>query len=77
MDREVYRVTKYLRDKMADYIYNGFWFSPEAEFVRKCLTESQKNVTGKVVVDIYKGNGKSEDVFNFSNQLRIENEAFE
>lgn len=56
LDREVYRVTKYLRDKMADYVYNGFWFSPESEFVRKCLIESQKNVTGTVIVEIFKGN---------------------
>lgn len=56
LDREVYRVTKYLRDKMADYVYNGFWFSPEAEFVRTCLVESQKNVNGNVIVEIYKGN---------------------
>lgn len=43
---------------MADYVYNGFWFSPEAEYVRNCLIESQKNVNGNVVVQIYKGNGK-------------------
>jgi argininosuccinate synthase len=57
LDREVFRVTSYLRDRMADYVYNGFWFSPETGFVRKCLEESQKTVTGKVVVEIYKGHG--------------------
>lgn len=57
LDREVYRVTKTLRDKMADYVYNGLWFSPEADFVGKCLKDSQKNVNGKVTVEIFAGNG--------------------
>lgn len=41
---------------MADYIYNGFWFSPEAEYVKKCLDESQKSVNGRVTVELFKGN---------------------
>lgn len=57
LDREVYRVTKTLRDKMADYVYNGLWFSPEADFVGKCLKESQNNVNGKVIVEVFAGNG--------------------
>lgn len=57
LDREVYRVTKTLRDKMADYVYNGLWFSPEADFVGKCLKDSQRNVSGKVIVEISAGNG--------------------
>lgn len=56
LDREVLRVKSYLADKMADYVYNGFWFSPEAEYVRKCLDESQRNVNGRVTVEIFKGN---------------------
>lgn len=55
LDREILRVKSYLADKMADYVYNGFWFSPEAEYVRKCLEDSQKNVNGRVTVEIYKG----------------------
>lgn len=57
LDREVYRLKKYLQDRMADYVYNGMWFSPEAEYARNCLGASQKNVRGKVVVEMYKGRG--------------------
>lgn len=56
LDREILRVKSFLADKMADYVYNGFWFSPEGEYVRKCLEDSQKNVNGRVTVEIYKGN---------------------
>lgn len=43
---------------MADFVYNGFWFSPEANFTRKCLETSQASVTGSVTVQVFKGNGK-------------------
>lgn len=55
LDREVFRVKSFLASKMADYVYNGFWYSPEAEYVRSCLVASQRNVTGKVVLEIFKG----------------------
>ncbi|KAL9695239.1 hypothetical protein quinque_014524 [Culex quinquefasciatus] len=55
LDREIFRVKSFLASKMADYVYNGFWYSPEAEFVRSCLVASQRNVTGKVVLEIFKG----------------------
>ncbi|XP_069690235.1 argininosuccinate synthase isoform X2 [Periplaneta americana] len=55
LDREVLRVKTYLRDKMADYVYNGFWFSPECEFVRDSIALSQRHVTGWVQVELYKG----------------------
>lgn len=57
LDREVFRIKRYLQERMAEYVYNGYWFSPEAEYLRSCLTESQKNVRGKVVVEIFKGKG--------------------
>ncbi|GFG39180.1 hypothetical protein Cfor_04139 [Coptotermes formosanus] len=55
LDREVLRMKTFLRDKMADYVYNGFWFSPECEFVRECIALSQHYVTGWVQVELYKG----------------------
>jgi argininosuccinate synthase len=55
LDREVLRVKTFIRDKMADYVYNGFWFSPECEFVRECIALSQRYVTGWVQVELYKG----------------------
>ncbi|CAB3255458.1 unnamed protein product [Arctia plantaginis] len=56
LDKEVLRVKKYLQEKMADFVYNGFWFSPEANYTRKCLQLSQDMVNGTVTVQIYKGN---------------------
>ncbi|XP_053601338.1 argininosuccinate synthase [Plodia interpunctella] len=56
LDREVLRIKKYLQDKMADFVYNGFWFSPEGNYTRKCLELSQENVTGTVTVQLFKGN---------------------
>lgn len=71
LDREILRVKNYLAEKMSDYVYNGFWFSPEAEYVRKCLDDSQKNVNGRVTVEIYKGNCiaiSRESLFSLYNQ---------
>ncbi|XP_073941170.1 argininosuccinate synthase [Choristoneura fumiferana] len=56
LDREVLRLKKYLQDKMADFVYNGFWFSPEATYTSKCLKLSQESVTGTVTVKLFKGN---------------------
>ncbi|CRK91214.1 CLUMA_CG004897, isoform A [Clunio marinus] len=56
LDREILRVKSLLADRMADYVYNGFWFSPEAEYVKHCVEESQRTVNGRVTVEIFKGN---------------------
>lgn len=55
MDREVMSVRDSLIDKYANMIYNGFWFSPEREFLQAAITESQKNVSGDVRCKLYKG----------------------
>ncbi|KAL6264580.1 hypothetical protein P5V15_004682 [Pogonomyrmex californicus] len=55
LDREVLRVKSYLTDKMSDYVYNGFWFSPECDFVRECILHSQRYVNGTVRLQLYKG----------------------
>lgn len=43
---------------MADFVYNGFWFSPEGKYTRKCLELSQESVSGTVTLQLFKGNGK-------------------
>ncbi|XP_055706364.1 argininosuccinate synthase [Phlebotomus papatasi] len=55
LDREVFRLKSYLSDRMADFVYNGFWFSPEGIFARHCLEQSQENVSGTVTMEIFKG----------------------
>ncbi|KAL1492254.1 hypothetical protein ABEB36_012731 [Hypothenemus hampei] len=55
LDKEVYRIKQLLRDRLSDYVYNGFWFSPEGEYTRKCLDLAAETVEGTVKVQIFKG----------------------
>jgi argininosuccinate synthase len=56
MDKEVMHLRDTLSPKFAELIYNGFWYSPEMDIIMKAIFETQKNVTGKVIVGLYKGN---------------------
>ncbi len=56
MDREVMHLRDQLIPQYSNMVYNGFWFSPEREFLQAAITESQKNVTGEVRCKLYKGN---------------------
>ena len=40
----------------ADLVYNGQWFTPLREALSAFVTVTQKNVTGKVKLKLYKGN---------------------
>lgn len=40
----------------ADLVYNGQWFTPLREALSAFVTSTQKNVTGKVKLKLYKGN---------------------
>ncbi len=55
LDREVMLERDRLAPKLAQLIYNGFWFSPEMRFLRAAVDESQRHVTGSVRVKLYKG----------------------
>ena len=44
-----------LAPRFAELVYNGFWFSPEMEFLRASVEASQQNVTGEVRLKLYKG----------------------
>uniref|UniRef100_A0A673WY60 argininosuccinate synthase n=1 Tax=Salmo trutta TaxID=8032 RepID=A0A673WY60_SALTR len=46
MDREVRRIKQGLAVKFSEMLYNGFWYSPECEFVRHCKGKSQESVEG-------------------------------
>ncbi|KAL3817180.1 hypothetical protein ACHAXA_007723 [Cyclostephanos tholiformis] len=56
MDREVKRITEGLASEFARLCYNGFWFAPEMDLIRNSITYSQKDVTGVVSLELYKGN---------------------
>jgi len=55
LDREVMHERDRLAPRFAELIYNGFWFSPEMDFVRAAIERSQENVTGDVRIRLYKG----------------------
>lgn len=56
MDREVMHLRDSLIPRYAEMIYNGFWFSPERELLQSMIDGTQKNVTGDVRLELYKGN---------------------
>jgi len=56
MDREVMLQRDLLSPKIAQLIYNGFWYSPEMEALTAFVNKSQENVTGTARVRLYKGN---------------------
>lgn len=55
MDREVMRLRDMLSSKIAQLIYNGFWFSPEMDFLMKAINQSQEYIDGVVTVKLFKG----------------------
>ena len=56
MDAEVQRLRDMLSPKLAQIIYNGFWFSPEMDFLMAAINKSQELIDGTVVLSLYKGN---------------------
>ena len=56
MDREVKRIAEGMAGEFARLCYNGFWFAPEMDLVRNSVTFSQRDVTGVVSLELYKGN---------------------
>ncbi|HPC04367.1 MAG TPA: argininosuccinate synthase [Syntrophales bacterium] len=56
VDREVMLLRDGLTPKIAQLMYNGFWYAPEMEVLRKFVDESQKDVTGTARMKLYKGN---------------------
>jgi argininosuccinate synthase len=56
MDREVMRLRNMLTPEFANLIYNGFWFSPEMDFLMAAIDKSQELITGNIHICLYKGN---------------------
>lgn len=46
----------FVTQELSKILYNGYWFSPEREFVQSCLKASQTVVNGKVRIALLKGN---------------------
>ena len=56
MDKEAMHLRDMLSPKYAELIYNGYWGAPEFNMLTALFNESQKFVTGKATVALYKGN---------------------
>ncbi len=55
MDREVMCLRDMLAAKLSELIYNGFWFSPEMDFLMSAIHKSQELIDGRVTVKLFKG----------------------
>jgi argininosuccinate synthase len=55
MDREVMRLRNMLTAKLSELIYNGFWFSPEMDFLMAAIDKSQEVIDGTVHLKLFKG----------------------
>ena len=56
MDKEVMHIRDMLIPKFSELIYNGFWFSPEMDFLLTAINKSLEAVDGKVKLALIKGN---------------------
>ena len=55
LDREVAHLKDDLMPRYASLIYNGYWWSPERSLLQTLFDASQRVVTGRVRVRLYKG----------------------
>ncbi len=55
MDAQVMHERDRLSPRFAELVYNGFWYSPEMDFLRAAIDASQKNITGEARLKLYKG----------------------
>lgn len=58
LDRELMHLRDSLIPKYAELVYYGFWFAPEMRALQGLVDEAQKNVSGTVRLELYKGNCK-------------------
>ena len=74
LDGATINLKETLMPRFATLVYNGYWYSPEMDCLRALLDESQKFVTGKVRLELYKGNitciGR-ESKYSLYNQLVV------
>ncbi len=56
MDKEVRRLRDMLAPELANIIYNGFWFSPEMDFLMGAVERASDIIDGRVRLQLYKGN---------------------
>ncbi|MBW7835946.1 MAG: argininosuccinate synthase [Sphingomonadales bacterium] len=55
LDRGAGHLKDELMPRYAEFIYNGFWFSPERQMLQALIDKSQEDVEGTVRLKLYKG----------------------
>lgn len=55
LDREVMKLRDQMSLKVAELIYNGFWYSPEFDLLMTFMDKAQETNTGSVDLQLYKG----------------------
>jgi argininosuccinate synthase len=56
LDRDLLHFKQHVALKYAELVYYGLWFTPLREALDAFVAETQKEVTGKVTLKLYKGN---------------------
>ena len=56
MDRDLMHLRDRLAPEVAEMVYYGFWFCPKFDSLLAFNKEAQKDVTGSVELELYKGN---------------------
>ncbi len=56
LDRDTMHYKDLVSQRFAELVYNGQWFHPLREAVSAFVDETQKTITGKVRLKLYKGN---------------------
>ena len=73
LDRELAHLKDDLMPRYVSLIYNGYWWSPEREAIQALIDQSQKFVSGRVRLKLYKGNvivvGRESDYSLFDEEI--------
>lgn len=56
LDKDTCHYKRLIAEKYAELVYNGLWYSPLREALDAFVAITQENVSGKVMVKLYKGN---------------------
>ncbi len=56
MDRDLTHLRDRLAPEVAEMVYYGFWYTAKMDALMAFIREAQKNVTGEVTLNLYKGN---------------------
>jgi argininosuccinate synthase len=58
LDKETFRYKQDVSNKIANLIYDGLWFSPLFNALMAFVDTTQENLSGEIVLELYKGNIK-------------------